>query len=655
MNPGSTPIIRAIFTAAVGIALLVSGCQPRPIVERPAAKADPEGLFYRAEEEFRRGDYPAALQTYERYVQQVPKGKKMPMALHRMGLIHYRNASYIRARELFREIKRAYPDCPELPAAAYLLAEAHYRTGDYESARRAALQWMEDFPEHPLTRDASFLLGELYHALKDDRSAFFWWLRALGEVEADADLEEDIRRNLQQLIGDAPLDDLREYAEMARGTEVLPAIYYRMASLHLQAGDLDGAKKNAMALVRSTVDSAWIDRGRTILDKVTETLSVRQRVIGCLLPLSGPFAIYGQEVLNGIQLGMGLFSGSPEEVPVELVIKDTGGKEDVARLLVDELVQKDKVMAIIGPLASKPAMAAAKRAQELGVPIITLTQKQNVTAEGPMVFRNFLTPAREVEAVLDRAMKELNLNRFGILYPDNSYGRFLMNLFWDRVEQMGARITAVESYRPDETDFAVQIKKLVGLYYPRTPSVRQKLREMGSLGEAGGGAPESGDGAEDEPIVDFDAIFIPDNYQQVALIAPQFPFHNVFYLRFLGTSLWQSPEIIDLAGDYVQGAIFCSGFFPDEESGPVRDFIEVYNESYESKPTILAATGYDTIKLVTHILTEGNAKTRDAFLERLHASGFYGLTGEISFDEQGEVVKVPTLLTVSGRQIRILQ
>jgi len=78
--------------------------------------------------------------------------------------------------------------------------------------------------------------------------------------------------------------------------------------------------------------------------------------------------------------------------------------------------------------------------------------------EGEMVFRNFLTPSQEVEGLLDVAMGQMDLKRFGILYPDNAYGRYCMNLFWDRLNDMGGTVTAVESYGVDDTDFADQIK-----------------------------------------------------------------------------------------------------------------------------------------------------------------------------------------------------
>jgi ABC-type branched-subunit amino acid transport system substrate-binding protein len=352
---------------------------------------------------------------------------------------------------------------------------------------------------------------------------------------------------------------------------------------------------------------------------------------------------------------MGIFNRSEGGQSLELIIKDTRGETSEAVSGVEELTQKEKVLAIIGPLASKPAMAAAIRAQELRVPIITLTQKAGITAEGDMVFRNFLTPAKEIHRLLDKAVNEMELRRFAILYPDNPYGRFFMNLFWDKVEEMGGVITAVESYKPDETDFAVEIKKMAGLYYPRPESVAEMLKEMEDMAYGNEMGDEPSSKEEPEPIVDFDAVFIPDNPEQVALIAPQFPFHNIFNVRLLGTSIWQSSELIDTARDYVQGAIFPSGFFAESESHVVREFVELYKESFESEPGILAANGYDTIMILKNLIDTGEIRTKRDFQEKLlQYDDFYGVTGRIAFDDQGEVEKEPVLLTISGKRIDTL-
>jgi branched-chain amino acid transport system substrate-binding protein len=647
--------IKAILIPAVGMALLLSGCYPKPVKRYPEVKEVAPNLFDRAEREFMAGNDKMAMEGFERYLELNPRGEKSRTALYRMATIDLRDNRPEDAIQLLKRIIEEYPDHPDSHRVEFDIIDAYYRAGDYQQSQIEAAKWIDKYPFDPLRGDVYFLMGRNYRAMENFSQAFYWWLLAYNGSFDLSVPKDEIDQRILELIKRSPIYALHEMASYATGTKYAPDVYHQLANDYIEMGAFEQAKLAAMALVRSTPDQYWVSIGRRLLDRVTAALSVKIGNIGCLLPLSGPFAIYGQEVLNGIQLGMGVFTQPEGERTIDLIIRDTRGEPDVAVSLVEELAEEDKVMAIIGPLASKPSTAAVKRAQELGIPIITLTQKEGITLEGDMVFRNFMTPSKEVERVLEKAILGMSLKRFGILYPDNSYGRFFMNLFWKKAQELGGTITAVEAYPPDETDFAVEIKKMVGLYYHRPESVRAMVKEINWL-EAEEKIKEDSDlNGEHDPVVDFDAIFIPDNYGQVALITPQFPFYSIFDVRFLGTSLWQSPELIELAGAYVQGAIFPAGFFLEGGSAIAQDFVKRYIENFEKEPGILAATGYDTIRMLKNIVEKGPIKTRKEFQTALFAQDdYYGVTGWIAFDQDGEVIKDPILLTVSGSHFDIL-
>ena len=95
----------------------------------------------------------------------------------------------------------------------------------------------------------------------------------------------------------------------------------------------------------------------------------------------------------------------------------------------------------------------------MGIPIITITQKDKIPEIGDNVFRNFITPHMQVQALVSYAVESLGLRRFAILYPDENYGNTFMNLFWDQLLETGAKVVGLESYSPDQTDFADPIKK----------------------------------------------------------------------------------------------------------------------------------------------------------------------------------------------------
>lgn len=655
MRSGFSRVIRAVSFFLGGMALLFSACQiSQRMPEGPFAleeKAD--NLFHRAEDAYQAEDLEAALRDYTLYFQKYPGGKNAGTALYRMAWILYTTGRDEEALALFQRMVRDYPEHTWLPSTYYNIAAIHYRLEHNEESAKWALECLNRYPGHPLKGEILLLLAKNAMSLGNRTRAMYWGIKADEQFRSSGSKSEELSEWLFELIQECSPSELREMADHTAESPYAPVIYHRLALLYLEAHDLEAARETAMALVRSTPEQRWVSLGRQILEEVEGALSVRIDRIGCLLPLSGPFSIYGHEVLNGIQLGMELSNGSGYDQELELIIRDTAGDVDETLSQFEDLAENSKVIAVIGPLASKTSQAAAQKAQQLGVPIITLTQRDGIAPSGDMVFRNFLTPYKEVHRLLEKTVYDLGMTRFAILYPDNSYGRVLMNLFFDGVEERGCTVTSVEAYDPQETDFAGHIKKMVGLYYPVPESVKQMSRQKKA--QAGQDETEREEEGEPGPIVDFDAVFIPDSSQQVALIAPQFPFHSVFNVRFLGTSLWQSPELIAQTGDYIQGAIFTSGFYTETESDQIREFVAAYREVFEAEPGLLAATGFDTIRFLEYIMKEGGIRTRKDLQERLLSSeGLQGVTGKIAFDTQGEVVKDPILLTVSGPYLDIL-
>ena len=619
----------------MGMALSIGGCQTRPLTTpQPSSES---ALFREAEEHYRHGRNDRALDAFALYVARFPDAEKAPTALSRMASIYLDGSRYEEVSPLLERIVLEYPGHPEAPSALYDLAALLSRLGEYEKSNLKAEALLKRYPDHNLKGEVFLLLGKNLSLLKRYPASYTAYSKALRYYES-SDRKPEVERNIIHLIEESDLEGLKTILRQVRQTPFAPHAYYRMALLYLEKGSLKEAKESAMALVRSSTEQHWVELGRQILEKAAEEETIT-KVIACLLPLAGPFAIYGQEVLNGIQLGLGVRDGVSDKAHqgLEILVKDTLGDPEEAASQAEALAGNKRVLAIIGPLASRSATAAAKKAQELGVPIITLTQKEGITDEGSMVFRNFLTPAREVEEVASKVAGGMGLKKFGILYPENPYGRYLMNLFWDRVEELGGMITAVEPYKPNQTDLGVEIKKMVGLYYPRLET-------------------DLPADAKPQPIVDFDAVFIPDTAEQVALVAPQFPFHGVFHVRLLGSSLWQSKELLRTAGDYLQGAIFPSAFFSDANSEVVKAFVSRYREEYGTDPGVLAATGYDSILFLRSLFRKNVIRTREDLLKALKgAQGFYGVTGHIAFDQNREVLKKPVLLSIQGRKITPLR
>ena len=642
---------KAVPLLVAGIAFFLAACQPKtpPPVKVEQVKPGPLAI---ADGYLENGEFKKALNAYGVFLKHAPKSEKSALALKRTSEIYLKLNQPENALTILEKISREYPDYTWIPGVRYEITDILFRIGKYKPSIARAMEWLDTYPDHPLKKDILILLGDNFSALGEKAQALRWWLKAREAWSDDPQKIAQIDEKLNELILNSGLKTLNQLAEGAAGTLYAPKIYYRIASIYLEQNETKQVIKTATSLLNSTRDEEWLVKGKKLLKRAKEEMAVKQSVLGCLVPLSGPFSIYGEEVLKGVELGLGVHWDQTAQTGLELLIRDTKGNPEEALAALENLVIDEKIMAIIGPVSSRTAIAVARKAQEMGVPVIALTQREGIVEEGEMIFRNFLTPSQEIEGLIDVAMGQMGLKHFGILYPDNAYGRYSMNLFWDRLNDMGGTVTAVESYGVDDTDFADQIKKMVGLYYPRPASLVQRLEDMKTPEDE----EESIYPDEPEPIIDFDAIFIPDSYQRVAMIAPQLAFYDVLEVQLLGTSAWQSSKLLKMAKDYIQGALFCSGFVGDSEEAGVRVFVEEYRENFDADPGILAANGYDTIRLLKKILSDKEIRTRKDLVNALLGSkGFYGVSGFITFDPKGEAEKKPILLTISGNSMVPLQ
>ncbi len=344
--------------------------------------------------------------------------------------------------------------------------------------------------------------------------------------------------------------------------------------------------------------------------------------LGCLMPMTGSYAAYGASARKGVDLAFLSFvaSGNPAGFKVEY--RDTGSDPARTRQAVRELADLG-VTAIIGPVG--PAEDAAKEAQALGIPIITLTGKDGITALGDQVFRHFLTQSLQVRSVADHAFNILELRRFAVLYPDEPYGRDMTKLFEAEVKRRGGMVVAAEAYAPKTTDFGKQIKKILGTSGKNTLT---KTREADNP----------------EAMIGIDGIFIPDSAETVGLILPQLRFYDVNDAVLLGTNLWHSDKLISLAGKYLAQAVIPEGFFAESDEPQVTAFVERFREAYDTAPGFVEAVAYDTALTALEVMSMKPASRKDFRRLLVGMDSVRGVTGVTDFTESGEAEKMIYLL-----------
>jgi ABC-type branched-subunit amino acid transport system substrate-binding protein len=303
---------------------------------------------------------------------------------------------------------------------------------------------------------------------------------------------------------------------------------------------------------------------------------------------------------------------------------------------------------------------------------MVLTQREGLADIGDYVFRYFITSRMQANALAGFAIRTLGLQRFAILYPEENYGRNFRDHFWDAVYREGGQVVALEAYDPQQTDFAAAIKRLVGTHYPVPDDLKPLRRNLDLLGPLesipGYVPPEPDENAaeavvtrrrktpeEDElkPVVDFDAIFIPDAPQMLGLVVPQLAYHDVGRPTLLGTNLWYSPKLLEDAGEYVQGAVLTTGFHPESESPAVRDFVARFEAIFGRKPGFIEAIAYDAARVMLTSVLHPDAWLRAGIRHHLlNLESEDALTGRLRFEGNGDSLQALPLLQIQENGFR---
>ena len=651
---------------------------------------DGDAIFSEAEERYMDDALDAALGNYAKYLDFYPEGPLADAALYKMGLIFTCQEDFEKARAAYEALIERFPESPLTLEAMIEVLGNNNQQGKYADTIQDAFR----IPEDALLSSQLFrkydLVGDAYMQVNAPEDAVYFYsanFRRATAPEKDRALEK-FRLAAEQL-NEVHLTSLLARAE---DPVIQGYLLYYFGLTCMEKGKTEDALLALTELTQKLPQHEMALPAQTLIDEINSKAISSPFTVGCLLPLSGRYKAYGEKALRGIELAFFRHVRSGNQPDIRLMVKDS--KADPYRTVAAiREMDKANVAVIIGPMVMSEQ--AALEAQARSIPIITFTQKDNITAVGSFVFRNFITPKMQARTLAAFAVSSLGIERFAVLYPEERYGSTYMNLFWDAVQDKGAKITAIESYDPELTDFAVPIKKLVGLYHkvpkylefefefipeeespwwlntfnPRAmvPYFPNDLKMVDALymtipDQAPGPlatAADRGRGEEAElkPIVDFQAVFIPDAPSKAGLIIPQLAYHDIEDVYLLGTNLWHSNALIEMSRQYVQKAIITEGFSPDSSQKEVKPFVDTFAYVFGEAPGFIEAVTFDSASLLFQALgTPGIRFKGQVKDEMLNLVDYPGVTGITHFDYSGDAVKTPLVLKVTaGRFVQARQ
>jgi branched-chain amino acid transport system substrate-binding protein len=344
--------------------------------------------------------------------------------------------------------------------------------------------------------------------------------------------------------------------------------------------------------------------------------------IGVFEPMTGANAAGGELEVEGVKLANKLY---PEVLgkKIELVLVDNKSDKVEAASAASRLVEKEKVVAIIGSWGSSLSMAAGDIVKKAKVPVVAASATNPlVTQNNDYYFRVCFIDPFQGKVMANYAYSKLNAKKVAIVQEvSNDYSVGLAKFFTDSFKQLTGdqnAIVAVSNYNTGDQDFTAQLTNIKG----KNP----------------------------------DVIFAPGNFTESALLIKQARQLGI-KAPIIGGDTWETPEFIDIGKQSVEGAVF-STFFTSEKpiTKESEKFLTEYRKQFKDKePAAVTALGYDAYILIRDAIEKvGSAdsvKVRDQLAK---TKDFQGAAGIITLDADRNAVKNAVIKEVKNGKFTFL-
>ncbi len=337
--------------------------------------------------------------------------------------------------------------------------------------------------------------------------------------------------------------------------------------------------------------------------------------IGLVAPLTGDVKTFGESTRNGFTIAVeeANAKGGINGDSIKMYIADDRNDPTEARNAGSKLINQDGVKLIIGSVSSKCSIPLSEVCQSATAVMITPTStnpKVTVNEDNSrkdFIFRAcFIDPFQGMVAA-KFAVDNLKAKTSAILYDvGNDYVKGLAEFYRDNFQKLGGKMVAYESYTKDDTDFSALLTKI--------------------------------------KRANPDVLYVPDYYNKVGLIAKQARQLGIKAI-LMGGDGWDSPDMMKIAGDAINGGYFTNHYSPADPRPEVQAWVKKYEAKFGSKPDALATLAYDATTLMLEAIKV--AKTANPPEVRTALQNFQGLntvSGSISYDASGNPIKDAVIL-----------
>lgn len=231
----------------------------------------------------------------------------------------------------------------------------------------------------------------------------------------------------------------------------------------------------------------------------------------------------------------------------------------------------------------------------------TSTTAEGIPEIGDYVFRNSIPEALAIPTAMEKAVERTGAKKVALIYGnDDVLTKSGFDTMKKTAEEMGLEILTIETFQKGQSDYNAQLTKI--------KNANPDLILASALYNEG--------------------AVIMDQARKMGIDVP-----------FVGGNGFNSPQVLEIAGDAANGLIVATPWFGESEDPKVVEFNKKYEEAYGKLPDQFAAQSYDALYIYADALKRAGEAERELFHEALaETKNFEGLLGNFSFDEIGDVV-----------------
>lgn len=341
--------------------------------------------------------------------------------------------------------------------------------------------------------------------------------------------------------------------------------------------------------------------------------------VGQYCSLTGSEATFGISSDNGMKLAVEEINskGGVLGKKIELITEDNQGKTNETQTVVEKLINRDKVVAVIGEVASSRSKVGAPICQRNHIPMITpASTNPEVTAIGDYIFRVCFIDPFQATVMSKFIMNSMKLKKIALLVDQkNAYSTGLAENFKRIFTGMGGEIVEEQKYSAGDKDFKAQLT-----------SIKAKNPE---------------------------GLFIPGYYTDVGLIAIQAREIGITQPLF-GSDGWESEKLTEgKAKDALEACFFSTHVSTENPDPDVQNFIKKYREKFKMEPDAMSFLGYDAGMLLFDAIKRAGTTSGDKVRDELaKTKDFKGVTGSITINDKRDAVKPAVILQIKDGKFK---